>query len=58
MQIVFLSGVSLFVHAFWFQAQGSEKFQTEMIQFMKNLSLIGCLYLIGNAPRAEKLKNS
>lgn len=54
--LIFLAAATYYFHDFW-QAP-AEKQQTEMIQFMKNLALMGTMvFLIANGPGPGSLDN-
>lgn len=44
--IVFLMLATWFFHDFWTFAPDSQEFQMQMIQFMKNLGLMGAMFMI------------
>lgn len=54
--LIFLAAATYYFHDFW--KAPAEKQQTEMIQFMKNLALMGTMvFLIANGPGPGSLDN-
>jgi putative oxidoreductase len=55
---VFLILATYFFHDFWTFAPDSQEFQMQMIQFMKNLGLLGAmLMIVANGPGPGSLDN-
>ena len=55
--LVFLVLATYYFHDFWTYEAESPEYQSQMIQFMKNLGLAGAMvFLIGNGPGAGSLE--
>ncbi|WP_168566038.1 DoxX family protein [Crateriforma spongiae] len=56
--VVFLILATYYFHDFWTHAPDSQEFQMQMIQFMKNLGLMGAmLMIVANGPGPGSLDN-
>jgi len=55
--ILFVAAATFYFHDFWNQASGADA-NSNMIHALKNLSIIGALFIIIGASRAGKLQES
>jgi putative oxidoreductase len=56
--LVFLAAATYYFHAFWKEEPGSQAYEMQMIQFMKNLALAGAMvFIIGNGAGPGSVDN-